>query len=305
MEHRLVISHLKLHIIVFIYGFTAIFGKLISLDAVHLVWHRVLIATVALGVFIGFKKLKFALSQKDRLKIASVGLVVALHWISFFGAIKLANVSVALGCLASGTLFTGILEPFFFNKKHSKAELFIGLIIIAGIYLIFRFETHYWQGIAVALISAFLAGLFAVLNKKLVVLYPARIIGFYEMLGAFTGISIYLFISGTFKIKYLLPGFSDSVYLLLLGTVCTAFAFVVQVDVMKKLTAYVVSLAINLEPVYGIVLAYLLFGEGELMSGGFYLGTIIILLSVFGYPVFNHVKNRKAENIDNSNATNK
>jgi drug/metabolite transporter (DMT)-like permease len=291
MPQKHLIEHLKLHLVVFIYGFTAIFGKLIDLSAVHLVWYRVLIAGLSLYIFFKFNRTKTNLPLREVLKILGVGLIVGVHWITFFGAVKLSNVSVTLVCLSSTTLFTSLLEPLFYKVKLNIVEVIISIVIIIGLYLIFRFESQYWQGIVVALISSFLAGLFTVINRKLVSTHRARVISFYEMLGAFIGITIFLIISGEFTFQKFSLSTSDFVYLLILGIVCTAFAFVVQVDVMKNLSAYIVSLTINLEPVYGIILAYFIFGDNELMSTGFYIGTLIILLSVFGYPVYNHYKN--------------
>jgi drug/metabolite transporter (DMT)-like permease len=244
-----------------------------------------LIASGGLLILFAIQRYSIRISIKSLVKILLVGIIVAAHWISFFGAVKLSNVSVTLGCLASATLFTSVLEPLLLRRRLNVLEVFIGVLIILGLYLIFRFETNYTIGIIVALISAFLAGLFTVLNKILVQKHSTRILTLYEMLGGFLGISIYLLITGGFnRVFFDLPG-SDIVYLLILGLVCTAFAFAIQVDVMKHLSAYMVALSINLEPVYGILLAFFMFGETEHMSAGFYIGTLIILLSVFGYPV--------------------
>lgn len=288
MENLLLRSHLKLHFIVLIYGFTAILGKLISLPATQLVWYRMLIAVITFYIFLRWKKTDLTISRKQFFKLFGIGMIVALHWITFFGAIKISNVSVALGCLATTTLFTSLLEPFFFRKRINAVEVIVGILIIIGLYLIFRFETRYTSGVIVALVSAFLAGLFTVINKKMVVHQKASVISFYEMSGGLTIISIYLLFSGWGNAPLKLPSPIDFVYLLALGTICTAFAFAVQVDIMKHLSAYVVALTINLEPVYGIVMAYFLFGETEHMTGGFYIGTSIILASVLGYPLYHY-----------------
>ena len=288
MENLLFRSHLKLHFIVLIYGFTAILGKLISLPATQLVWYRMLIAVITFYIFLRWNKTDLTISRKQFFKLFGIGMIVALHWITFFGAIKISNVSVALGCLATTTLFTSLLEPFFFRKRINAVEVIVGILIIIGLYLIFRFETKYTSGVIVALISAFLAGLFTVINKKMVVHQKASVISFYEMSGGLTIISIYLLFSGWGNAPLSLPSPIDFVYLLALGTICTAFAFAVQVDIMKHLSAYVVALTINLEPVYGIVMAYFLFGETEHMTGGFYIGTAIILASVLGYPLYHY-----------------
>jgi drug/metabolite transporter (DMT)-like permease len=288
LENLLFRSHLKLHFIVLIYGFTAILGKLISLPATQLVWYRMLIAVITFYIFLRWNKTDLTISRKQFFKLFGIGMIVALHWITFFGAIKISNVSVALGCLATTTLFTSLLEPFFFRKRINAVEVIVGILIIIGLYLIFRFETKYTSGVIVALISAFLAGLFTVINKKMVVHQKASVISFYEMSGGLTIISIYLLFSGWGNAPLSLPSPIDFVYLLALGTICTAFAFAVQVDIMKHLSAYVVALTINLEPVYGIVMAYFLFGETEHMTGGFYIGTAIILASVLGYPLYHY-----------------
>lgn len=285
-------SHLKLHFVVVVFGFTAILGKLISMPAEQLVWYRMLMAAVAFIVLFTIKRTRFLLHPREILKIIGVGVIVSVHWLTFFGAIKLSNISVTLGCLASATLFTSFLEPALLRKRMNGVEVVIGLLIIAGLYLIFQFETQYWKGIVSAIISAFLAGLFTVLNRMLVTKHSARVITFWEMVGGVLCMTIYLLLTRGFSAEMFHPKLTDMLYLLILGIVCTAFAFVVQVDVMKKLSAYVVVLTINLEPVYGIILAFLFFGESELMSPGFYAGTLVILLSVFGYPVYRHCLQR-------------
>ena len=286
-------SHLKLHFIVIIYGFTAILGKLITLPAPLLVFYRMLIAVIAFYAFLRLNKTDLSINRSQFFKLFGIGMIVAVHWITFFGAIQLSNISVTLGCFATTTLFTSLLEPFFFRKRINAIEVLIGLLIILGLYLIFRFETRYLLGMVVALISAFLAGLFTVLNKKLVSHQKASVISFYEMMGGVAGIAVYLIVSiWTRTTVMALPTLPDLFYLLILGIVCTAYAFAVTVDIMKHLSAYVVTLTINLEPVYGIIMAYFIFGESEHMTGGFYLGTTIILMSVLGYPMYHYLKRK-------------
>lgn len=294
MKNQLISSHIKLHFVVLIYGFTAILGKLISLPAPQLVWYRMLIAVIAFYVFLRWNKTELSINRKQFFKLFGIGIIVAIHWITFFGAIKISNVSVTLGCLATATLFTSLLEPFFFRKRINAAEVIVGLLIILGLYLIFRFETRYSLGVIVALTSAFLGGLFTVLNKKMVIHQKASVISFYEMLGGLTGITIYLLFSGSVNSALILPSPIDFVYLMVLGIICTAYAFAIQIDVMKHLSAYIVALTINLEPVYGIVMAYFLFGETEHMSGGFYVGTTIILISVLGFPLYHYYLRKRS-----------
>lgn len=291
----LLTAYLKLHLIVLIYGFTAILGKLISLPALELVWYRMLFAILTFYIYLKFTKEDLVVSRKVLLQLFGVGAIIALHWVSFYGAIKVSNISVALGCFASTALFTSFLEPFFYRKRINSVEVIIGLVIIAGLYLIFKFETRYALGILIALISAFLAGLFSVLNKKLVVNHRAIKISFYEMIGGLIALTIIMAVSGRGTTQpFLIPSMSDFLYLILLATVCTAFAHTIQVEVMQHLSAYTVTLTINLEPVYGIAMAVFFFGETERMTTGFYIGTLIILLSVIGFPLSQFYLKRKA-----------
>ncbi len=286
----------KLHLVVFIYGFTAILGKLITLDAIQLVWYRMLIAFLALGVLLQMRGRKLSVDRKTLVQLIGIGFVVAFHWITFFHAIKISTISVALGCLASTTLFTSLLEPALVRRPLVWIEVVTGVLIIAGLYMIFQFEPDYITGIITALISAFLAGLFTVLNKVMIARHRPLVISFYEMGGGFVGITLYMLFSGTFEAGLQLPVWSDWLFLLLLGVVCTAYAFAESVKVMDVLSAYTVVLTINLEPIYGILLAFVFFGESELMSAGFYLGTLTILAAVFLFPVVNRkfIKKKKA-----------
>jgi len=280
-------SHIKLHLIVIILGFTAILGKLITLSAVDMIWYRMLIAFVSLGIYIKYKKIPVNYSVRAILQMAGVGLIIAVHWITFFYSIKISNVSVALGCFASFTFFTSILEPVIFRHKFNWLELLIGVIIIIGLYIIFQFEFRYKIGIITSIIAALLAALFTVLNKKFITNYHPASISFFEMASGFLWITIYMGFSGKFTNSFPLPTSMDWLWLFVLGIVCTSYAFVVSVDVMKVVSAYTVSLAINMEPIYGIILASLVFKESEYMSVGFYAGTIIIIVAVFMFPVLN------------------
>jgi drug/metabolite transporter (DMT)-like permease len=280
-------SYIKLHLIVIILGFTAVLGKLITLSAVDMIWYRMLIAAISLGVYVKFKGISVKYSVSAIIQMAGVGLIIAIHWIAFFYSIKISNVSVALGCFASFTFFTSILEPVIFRRKFNWLELLIGVVIIIGLYIIFQFEFRYKFGIITSVLAALLAALFTVLNKKLITNYHPVSISFFEMASGFVWITIYMVFSGEFTKGFPIPSTMDWVWLLVLGVVCTSYAFVVSVGVMKVVSAYTVSLAINMEPVYGIILASLIFQESEYMSGGFYAGTIIIIIAVFMFPVLN------------------
>ena len=278
-------SLIWMHLIVIIYGFTAILGKLIEMPAIQMVWYRMLFAALGLWIYLLLKKKKVTLPIRETILFIAIGFIVAIHWITFFHAIKIANISITLGIFSSGALFASILEPLFFKKRIDVLEFLIGAFIVLGIYLIFRFELNYMSGIIYALIATILGTVFTILNKKFTTQYSPTLISFYEMTGGILGISIYLLCTNGFSASFFQPSLSDVSYLLILGLICTAFAFAISVDVMKELSAYTVILSVNMEPVYGIILAFLIFKDSEYMTKGFYLGTLIILASVFIYPI--------------------
>lgn len=283
---------LILHLTVFIWGFTGILGALISINAVQMVWYRVLIATLTLFAYFMVSKTSIRVSRIQFIKFFVTGSIVATHWIFFFHSIKVANVSVGLICLSSVTLFIAILEPLVKKQRISKGDIIIGLIIILGIYLIFKFESKYTAGIIFGLLSALAASVFSTINSTLVQKNNPAIIGFYELIGAFFWISLFRFYDKSLLIESFNLSSADWFYLLVLGTICTALAYVAGVSVMRTLSAFRVALVTNLEPVYGIVLAFILFGTKEQMTGGFYAGSLLILSAVFMYPIYKKRKNR-------------
>ncbi|RYU89927.1 EamA family transporter [Mucilaginibacter terrigena] len=275
---------LILHFTVFIWGFTGILGQLISISAVNLVWYRVLIASLSLFLYFKFNKTAFKVNRNTVLKLMLTGALVGGHWILFFASIKLSTVPVTLVCLSSITLFTAIFEPIINKKAISKMEIIAGIFIITGIVLIFKFETQYTKGIIAGLTSAVLASLFAIINGRQVKQHEAPVIAFYELSGALLWITIYLLITGGIT-NFVIPRPADIGYLILLGTVCTSLAYVAGVSVMRELSAFRVALITNLEPVYGIIMAFLFFGDMNKMSAGFWVGSIIILSTIFLFPV--------------------
>jgi len=275
---------LILHFTVFIWGFTSILGQLISISAVPLVWYRVLIAMVSLFLYFKVNKTDFKVSGNTLLKLVLTGGLVGGHWILFFASIKVATVPVTLVCLSSITLFTAIFEPLINKTRISKLEIVAGLLIISGIILIFKFETQYTKGIILGLASAVCASLFSIINSRLVKHSAAPVIAFYEMGGALFWASIYLIFTHGFNRSMLLKN-SDIGYLLLLGTACTSLAYVAGVAVMRELSAFRVALITNLEPVYGILMAFLFFGDMNKMTIGFWIGAVIILSTIFLFPV--------------------
>lgn len=275
---------LILHFTVFIWGFTGILGQLITISAVNLVWYRVLIAAVSLFLYFKFNKSAFQIKAKTGLNLAFTGALVGGHWILFFASIKLSTIPVALVCLSSITLFTAIFEPLINKTRISKMEIVAGILIIIGIVLIFKFESKYTKGIIAGLVSAILASLFSIINSRFVKKMEAPVIAFYELSGAFIWISLYLLVTGA-TANFVVPNLSDLGYLLILGTVCTALAYVAGVSVMREISAFKVALVTNLEPVYGIVMSFLFFGDMNKMSLGFWVGSVIILSTVFLFPV--------------------
>lgn len=275
---------LLVHFTVLIWGFTGVLGGLISVSAMHLVWYRVLIAGISLFIYFKVTKKSMVVPTRSMLKFLGVGLLVGAHWVAFFHSIKISTVSVTLVCLSSLTLFTAVFEPLFNKKTISLGDVIVGLVIILGIYLIFKFEIQYWEGIVFGLLAALLACFFSIFNAKMVKKDSPTVITFYEMVGAFIGVSLVMLFTGQFNSQMILST-TDWMYLILLGSVCTALAYVLGVAVMKELTAFTVALTTNLEPVYGIILAIVIIGHKEQMSLGFYMGAIIILGAVFVYPL--------------------
>jgi drug/metabolite transporter (DMT)-like permease len=273
-------SYLHLHLIVFIWGFTAILGELISLDALPLVWFRMLMAVSFIAIFIFYKKINLTIPRKTLISFLLLGFVIALHWLTFFKAIKVSNVSVTLACLSTGAFFTSFLEPILYKRKVVWYEVFFGLIVVGGLYIIFNFEGDYYLGIILALTSAFLSALFSVINGKYAKMYDSTVISFYELFGGVLCFSIYLLFTGSFSREFFILQPSDWIYLLILSSICTAYAFIASVKVMKYISPYTVMLTINLEPIYGIILALLIFKDKEKMSQEFYFGAVIILLTV-------------------------
>jgi drug/metabolite transporter (DMT)-like permease len=278
--------YLLLHLIVFIWGFTGILGGLISLSAVSLVWYRMIIAVVGVYCYKIFRKTERSYTLKELARAMFVGLIIALHWVFFYQSIKSSTISIAVVCLSFATFFSSLIEPFFFKRRIYPYELIFGILVVIGLIFIFNFQPDYSEGIFYGVISASLSALFTVLNGKLAKSYDAISLSFYELLGGFLGISAFLVLSSKFTPQLFQVPFSDLIYLFLLGIVCTAFAFVGSVLVMKHLSPYTVVISTNLEPVYTIILAYFIFGDKEKMNIQFYIGTIFIVLILFANAYF-------------------
>ena len=274
-------SLIHYHFIVFIFGFTSILGALISIDALYLVWLRMFIAAVSLGFFIVSTNRKaFLIQSKNRLQIFIAGFLISLHWITFFKAIKMIGISPTLAMLSSGALMTAILEPFFYKRKFLIYEFLCGVIALVGMIIIFYSSPKDWWGMIVALLATFLGVLFTLINGKLINKNSPSAITFYEMFIGFLLISVYLISFELSNYDFISITLFDWIWLTLLGTLCTAYAITGSVAVMKELNPYTIMLVINMEPIYGIILALIIFGEDELMNARFYLGLVIILFAI-------------------------
>ncbi|WP_405566404.1 DMT family transporter [Polaribacter sp. Asnod6-C07] len=277
MQESRLKNYLLLHLIVFIWGFTAILGALITIDAIPLVFFRMLLAVLFIALYFLIKKKSFKVDKKGVTKFLFTGIIIATHWIFFFKAIKVSNVSVALVTMSTAAFFTSLIEPIFFKRRIKTLEIVLGLLVILGLYIIFNFESQYKLGIIYALIASFLGSLFSVLNGLFIKKYDANRISFYQLLFGTLFVTIYLIINNSFSLAFFNLPVSDWIYLFILSSVCTAYAFIISVQVMKYLSPYTVIITNNLEPIYAIVLALFIFGDKEKMNPEFYLGATIVL----------------------------
>jgi len=281
-------SYLNLHLIVFIWGFTAILGALISINADALVWYRMLFAGAFLFLFILFKKKSFVVPLREFFKLVFVGFLIAVHWIFFFKAIHISNVSITLSVFSLGAFLAAILEPLFYGRKVLWYEVFFGLIIIAGLGIILQVEINYFEGMMYALASIIIGVLFTLMNGKLIEKNDSSVITFYEFMAGVFFISIYFLFENKFNVEFFILTSNDWILLLILASVCTAYAFTASVKVMQKLSPYTIMLTTSLEPVYGIILAYFLLGGKEKMSFGFYMGALLIVVTVILNGIVKH-----------------
>ncbi len=273
-------SYLHLHLIVFIWGFTAVLGALISIPADEIVWYRMLMASVFLGFYIGFSKKSFRITWTSLLQLTLVGLLIALHWIFFFHAIHVSNVSITLSVFSLGAFLASLLEPLFYGRKVLWYEVFFGIIILVALSVIMQVEMGYLKGMIYAFVSIVLGVLFTLFNGKLIQKHDSAVITFYEFLAGVLFISCYFVFQNKFTLDFFNVSLTNWSLLFLLSSICTAYAFTASVKVMKQLSPYTVMLTTNLEPVYGIILAFFIIGEKEKMSVSFYGGALLIIAVV-------------------------
>ena len=290
---------IKLHFLVLIWGFAAVLGRLISIPSVEIVFYRTGLAAIGLWILLRVTKVDLKINSKDLIKILGIGAVIGAHWIFFFASARISTVSVCLAGMATISLWTSLLEPIFHKRRIYVHEILLSLLLIVGLYTIFHFEFRYWLGLLFGVIAAFLAALFSVFNSGISSKFNHHLITYYEMVGA----CLLVVIFAPFYVIFLnpeglelIPVGYDWAWLLILALVCTVYAYSHYVELMKRLTPFAINIVLNLEPVYGIILALIIFGDSEKMDSGFYLGAGIILTTLFLYPILNR-KNQKKPTI--------
>jgi drug/metabolite transporter (DMT)-like permease len=282
-------DYFKLHFIVFLWGFSAILGKLVTVPAIELVFFRSIFAALGMALVIYISRGTFNVNGKDLLKLFAIGSIVAVHWLAFFGSARVANVSVSLVGFATNSLWAALLDPWFKKTHLKKYELLLGIVVLIGLYIIFSFDFQYKFGLFLGIVAGFTSALFSVFNSKLVTRISARAITFYEMIGVFLSIGIFipfynLSVDGS-EVLTLTPSGMDLMYIAILAGVCSVYAYTVATELMKRISVFMIQLCLNLEPIYGIIMAVIIFGQQEKMNLNFYIGTIVILCAVVAYPL--------------------
>ena len=289
-------DYLQLHFIVLIWGFTAILGKLLEpLDSSAVVLFRTILAVLGMGVVLLVRQQTIRVAPQDRWRLLATGGLIGLHWVAFFLAARLSNVSVCLAGMATSSLWASVLEPLLLRRRVRTVEVILGAVVLAGLYLIFRFEFDKVVGLAMAVFSAMLSSLFTIINSRFTQRLDAYVISFYEMGGASIGALLLWLVAraadpmeAAHVVQYVPDTGGQWGWLLVLSLVCTVYAYTVGVRLLRKFSPYMAILTVNLEPVYGILLAVLVFGDAERMTPGFYVGTLVILAAVLAYPMLNH-----------------
>lgn len=284
-------SYLVLHLAVLLAGFTGVFGKLISLNEGLLVWYRVILSSIILFAVLKAFKVNTAITARQKFDIAKIGLLITIHWLFFYGSIKYSNVSIGVVCYCLTSFFTAIFSPLINRRRFHITELLLSVLTLIGISLIFHFDSSYQLGIALGVISSAFAALYTVYNERLVKHYDSMLINYYQMIGGTIGLSILMPVYlHYFPVQSLLPGFRDVVYLFLLSSFCTVLLYIMFAETLKRIPAFTVNLSFNLEPVYSIALAFLIFKEGKELNFSFYIGLLFVMMSVLLQTVFSMKK---------------
>ncbi|MDR1500333.1 MAG: DMT family transporter [Tannerellaceae bacterium] len=272
---------IQLHASIVLAGFTGVLGKVITLGEGLLVWYRLLISAVVVGLILGPSVIRKDMTARTAIAMMAVGALLALHWVFFFGSIKASNVSVGVVCLSSMSLFTALAEPLINRRAMLWREVGISLLPLAGIALVFSFDIHYRKGIALGLVGALLAALFTVMNKKVSGRHASSKILFYEMVGGFICLTFMLpLYVDSFTVEGMAPGFVDFIWLLVFSLVCTVALYLLFIESLKTIPSFTVNLSYNLEPLYSILIAIVFLGEAKELGVSFYVGLMLILVSV-------------------------
>lgn len=286
-------SYLILHIAVLLAGFTGVFGKLISLSEIPLVWYRVLFSTIFLFLSLKIFKIEKLKSSKEAFNIGKIGLLITIHWIFFYASIKYSNISIGVVCYCLTSFFTAIFEPLLNKTKYKFIQLFLSALTLFGISLIFHFDASYQIGIILGIISSAFAALYTIYNERLVQKYDSQVINYYQMLSGTLGLTVLLpFYYYLFPNEQFIPNLKDSFYLILLALLCTVGLYVLFAESLKKLSAFTVNLSFNLEPIYAIIIAFLFFDEGRKVNISFYFGLAFVIISVILQSVISRKKKK-------------
>jgi drug/metabolite transporter (DMT)-like permease len=280
-------DYLKLHFIVFLWGFSAILGKLVSIPTLEMIFYRGILAAAGMGIVIMITRGSFAVTRVQFVRLMLIGVIVTVHWLAFFGSARISNVSVSLVGFATNSLWAALLEPWFNQNRIKKFELFLGLTVLSGLYLIFSFDFEYPLGLLLGIVAGFTSALFSVFNARMVRRVSPYAITFYEMTSIFLTLGLLMLVYSLWDSSYsfnLTPTWTDWIYIALLAGVCSVYAYSVAVELMKKVSVFLIQLTLNLEPLYGIIMALIIFGDNEKMGTNFYVGTAIILSAVASYP---------------------
>ncbi len=288
----------QLHIAVFLAGFTGILGRLITLNEGMIVWYRLLLTAATMWILFGLMKKLHKIPVIDILKIGAVGFIAGMHWVTFYGSIKYANVSVALVCFSAIGFFTALFEPIILKKRMNWAELLLGLITLSGIYIIFHFDTQYKTGIIIGMISAVLASLFPIFNREFLKRTNVETMLAWQQTGGLIVLSILLpFYLHQFPTDNFIPKPQDFGWLLMLSWLCSVIAFQLSANALKRLSAFTVNLTYNLEPVYGILLAFMVYKENEFLSKWFFVGFAIIATALIIHIILLRKEEKKITHV--------
>ena len=292
---------IQLHVAIFLAGFTAVIGKILeNLNEVLLVWYRILITVLVLAVIMFVKKELSKISIKNFMRMAAVGAVITFHWVTFYGSIKFSNISIALVCLSSASFFASIIEPLYLKQKIILPELLLGILTIVGVYIIFDFHPQYKLGIIYGILCAVSSAMFPILNKKLLDEFSPRTLTLYELTGGLIILSfivpVYLHYGPSINSTHYLPTSAEFIWLIILAVLCTIVCFDLQLQALKKISGFTSNLMFNLEPLYGIIMAFVFFKEGEQLNKSFYIGSFLILLAV-GIQIIRIIKTAKVQKV--------